>query len=129
MVPNWALYYLVGLATVATIIASQAVISGTFSLTRQAVQLGFFPRLNIIHTSDQEQGQIYIPFINWVLYICVVALIIIFENSSNLAGIYGIAITGMMTIDTILLFFVLWKVWKMKLIFSVFIFIIFLTWK
>ena len=127
MVPNWALYYLVGLATVATIIASQAVISGTFSLTRQAVQLGFFPRLNIIHTSDQEQGQIYIPFINWVLYICVVALIIIFESSSNLAGIYGIAITGMMTIDTILLFFVLWKVWKMKLIFSVFIFIIFLT--
>ena len=127
MVPNWALYYLVVLATVATIIASQAVISGTFSLTRQAVQLGFFPRLNIIHTSDQEQGQIYIPFINWVLYICVVALIVIFESSSNLAGIYGIAITGMMTIDTILLFFVLWKVWKMKLILSVFIFIIFLA--
>ncbi len=108
---------LVLLATCATIIASQAVISGAFSVTQQAIQLGFIPRLRITHTSESAAGQIYIPVINWALMIMVILLVITFQSSSNLAAAYGIAVTGAMAIDTILLavvFFTLWKwpAWK-----------------
>jgi KUP system potassium uptake protein len=99
---RWALYYLVGLATVATVIASQAVISGAFSLTRQAVQLGYMPRLEIIHTSEEEIGQIYIPSVNWFLMFSTIALVIGFQKSTNLAGAYGVAVTTTMVITTIL---------------------------
>lgn len=108
---------LVLLATCATIIASQAVISGAFSVTQQAIQLGFIPRLRITHTSESAAGQIYIPVINWALMIMVILLVVTFQSSSNLAAAYGIAVTGAMAIDTILLgvvFFTLWKwpAWK-----------------
>lgn len=99
---RWALYYLVGLATVATVIASQAVISGAFSLTRQAVQLGYMPRLEIIHTSEAEIGQIYIPSVNWFLMFSTIALVLGFQKSTNLAGAYGVAVTTTMVITTIL---------------------------
>ncbi|HUF21145.1 MAG TPA: potassium transporter Kup [Burkholderiales bacterium] len=112
MAPEWALYPLVGLATAATVIASQAVISGTYSLTRQAIQLGYCPRLDIFHTSESEIGQIYMPWINWTLLLAVIALVIGFGSSSNLASAYGVAVTGMMTIDTILAFFVITTLWK-----------------
>ncbi len=100
------------IALLATIIASQAVISGAFSLTQQAIQLGFIPRLRILHTSESAAGQIYIPFINWGLMIMVLALVIFFKSSSNLAAAYGIAVTGAMFIDTILLAVVLLSLWK-----------------
>ncbi|HVF83346.1 MAG TPA: potassium transporter Kup [Sphingomicrobium sp.] len=108
---------LVLLATCATVIASQAVISGAFSVTQQAIQLGFIPRLRITHTSETAAGQIYIPVINWALMVMVILLVITFQSSSNLAAAYGIAVTGAMAIDTILLgvvFFSLWKwpAWK-----------------
>ncbi len=106
MAPDWALYPLVGLATLATIIASQAVISGVFSLTRQAVQLGQLPRFNIVQTSRDSYGQIYIPFINWSLMIATIGLVIGFQNSSNLAAAYGVAVSLDMVITTILAFFV-----------------------
>ena len=93
------------LATLATVIASQAVISGAFSVARQAVQMGLLPRMLIVHTSGHEQGQIYVPFTNWTLYLAVVALVVGFQNSSNLAAAYGIAVTGTMLIDTVLLGF------------------------
>lgn len=112
MAPDWALIPLVAMATVATVIASQAVISGAFSVARQAIQMGFLPRMLIVHTSDQAQGQIYVPFTNWTLYLAVVALVIGFENSSNLAAAYGIAVTGTMTIDTILIAFVMVLMWR-----------------
>ncbi len=112
MVPHWALYPVIILATLATVIASQAVISGTYSLTRQAIQLGYCPRLNIHHTSESEIGQVYIPWINWALLLGVVTLIIGFGSSNNLANAYGVAITGMMAIDTILVFFVVTSLWK-----------------
>lgn len=105
---------LVILATCATFIASQAVISGAFSITHQAMQLGFIPRLSTRHTSEHEVGQIYIPFVNWALMTGVIVLVLVFQNSSNLASAYGIAVTGAMLIDTCLmtvLLFVLWK-WK-----------------
>ncbi|MEX0960821.1 MAG: potassium transporter Kup [Burkholderiales bacterium] len=112
MAPEWALLPLVGLATAATVIASQAVISGTYSLTRQAIQLGYCPRLDIFHTSESEIGQIYMPWINWTLMLAVIGLVIGFGSSSNLASAYGVAVTGMMTIDTILAFFVITTLWK-----------------
>ncbi len=112
MVPQWALYPVIALATLSTVIASQAVISGTFSLTRQAIQLGYCPRLNILHTSESEIGQIYMPWVNWALLAGVIGLILGFGSSSNLAGAYGVAITGMMTIDTILVFIVVTTLWK-----------------
>ena len=87
------------LATLAAIIASQAVISGAYSMTKQAIQLGFVPRLSILHTSETEHGQIYIPFVNWVLMISVILLVLTFRNSSNLASAYGIAVTGAMRLD------------------------------
>ena len=111
MAPDWALYPMIALATAATVIASQAVISGAFSVTRQAIQLGYAPRMETLHTSDKAAGQIYIPFINWSLLIGVVALVIGFESSSNLAAAYGIAVTGTMAIDTILAFVVVRALW------------------
>jgi KUP system potassium uptake protein len=112
MVPSWALYPMVVLATLATVIASQAVISGAYSLTRQAIQLGYCPRLAIRHTSEKEMGQVYMPWINWALLSAVLILVLGFRSSSALASAYGIAVTGTMAIDTILLFFVITRIWK-----------------
>lgn len=105
---------LVGLATVATFIASQAVISGAFSITQQAIQMGYIPRLSIRHTSETEGGQIYIPFVNWSLMVAVILLVLTFQTSSNLANAYGIAVTGAVTIDTLLMAVLLIGVWKWK---------------
>ena len=104
LAPSWGLYPLVALASAATIIASQAVISGAFSITRQAVQLGYLPRLRVLHTSAGEIGQVYVPSINAALLVAVAVLIFIFETSDNLGAAYGITVTGMMTITTILAF-------------------------
>lgn len=112
MSPKWMLAPLVVLSAIATVIASQALISGVFSITRQAVQLGFFPRISIIHTSSKEIGQIFVPFINWSLFVGVVWLIISFKTSSNLAAAYGIAVTTTMVITTVLAFFVATEKWK-----------------
>lgn len=103
------------LATLATIIASQAVISGAYSITRQIIQLGFLPRMRILHTSASESGQIYIPAINWMLLVAVILTVIAFQNSSAIASAYGIAVTGTMLITTILTFFVLYYHWKYPL--------------
>jgi KUP system potassium uptake protein len=111
MVPSWALLPLVLLATAATVIASQAVISGAFSLARQCVQLGFLPRLETRHTSEHEIGQIYAPQVNWMLMAGVIALVVGFRSSSSLASAYGIAVTGTMAIDGILFWFVARRVW------------------
>src|ERR1019366_4726193 len=94
--PSWALYPIIVLATAATIIASQAVISGAFSMTKQAVQLGFLPRIPIVHTSTHEIGQVYVPFINLSLYAAVVFLVVFFKSSDNLASAYGIAVASTM---------------------------------
>ena len=102
LAPDWALFPLVILSALATVIASQAVISGVFSLTRQAVQLGFMPRLDIQHTSDMEIGQIYIPLVNWALLTAVIVVVLTFQSSSHLAAAYGIAVTGTMVITAIL---------------------------
>jgi len=102
LVPSWALYPVVGIATAATVVASQALISGAFSLTQQAVQLGFSPRVTIRHTSHTEIGQIYIPEVNWALGIACVALVLGFQSSSRLAAAYGIAVTGTMSVTTLL---------------------------
>ncbi|MCC7045341.1 MAG: potassium transporter Kup [Alphaproteobacteria bacterium] len=115
MAPTWALYPMVALATLATIIASQAVISGAFSISRQAVQLGLCPRMEVRHTSEAEIGQIYIPQINWGLMVCIVLLILMFQSSSNLASAYGIAVTGCLMIDTIQAFVVVQVVWGWSL--------------
>ncbi|PWC19408.1 low affinity potassium transporter Kup [Brenneria corticis] len=111
LAPAWALIPLMVLATLATIIASQAVISGVFSLTRQAVRLGYLPPMRIVHTSDMESGQIYIPVVNWLLYIAVVIVIVSFEHSSRLAAAYGIAVTGTMVLTSILFCTVAIKNW------------------
>jgi len=103
---------LVILATMATVIASQAVISGAFSVTQQAIQLGFMPRLRIEHTSASSAGQIYIPAVNWALMIMVILLVLFFKTSSNLAAAYGIAVSGAMSIDSVLIAFVLFSLWK-----------------
>ncbi|MFN6171532.1 MAG: potassium transporter Kup [Burkholderiales bacterium] len=118
MAPNWALLPMVGLAACATVIASQAVISGAFSLTKQAIQLGYLPRFNIQHTNEKESGQIYIPFINWGLLIGIITLVIIFKNSSNLAAAYGIAVMLTMTNDTLLLLVVMDYIWKLSRFFA-----------
>ena len=110
--PEWALLPIVLLATVATIIASQAVITGAFSLTRQAVQLGFLPRLTVRHTSEEMAGQIYLPQVNWLLFAGVLFVVSLFQTSSNLAAAYGVAVTADMVITSIMGFFVLWRVWK-----------------
>lgn len=114
MAPSWLLYPLVALATAATCIASQAVISGAFSLTRQAVQLGYCPRLQILHTSAKEIGQIFIPALNWALMIATIMLVLRFETSSNLAAAYGVAVTTTMVITTILLYVVARDFWRWK---------------
>jgi KUP system potassium uptake protein len=110
--PSWALYPAVGLATAATVIASQAVISGVFSVTKQAIQLGFLPRMQIKHTSDRKIGQIYIPFVNWTLLAAVIMAVLGFGSSSSLASAYGVAVTATMVIETILTFFVLRYAWN-----------------
>ncbi|TMJ74000.1 MAG: potassium transporter Kup [Alphaproteobacteria bacterium] len=104
LVPNWGLYPLVALSSIATIIASQAVISGAFSLSRQAVQLGYLPRLEVRHTSATEIGQVYVPPINWGLLLAVIILVLFFRSSDNLGAAYGIAVSGMMLITTGLAF-------------------------
>ena len=111
MVPDWALYPAVVMASLATVIASQAVISGVFSLTRQAVQLGFLPRTRIIHTSSEEVGQIYIPSVNWLLLAATVTLVVGFRRSTNLASAYGIAISVTMIITTLLAYVVSRHCW------------------
>lgn len=112
LAPKWGLLPLVILSTVATVIASQALISGVFSITRQAIQLGYWPRIQIIHTSSREIGQIYIPFMNWAMFAGVVWLVLTFKTSTNLAAAYGIAVTGTMIITTILAYEVSRKSWK-----------------
>ncbi len=115
LAPSWALIPLVVLATCATVIASQAVISGTFSLSRAAIQMGYCPRLQIEHTSERQIGQIYVPFINWSLLIAVILLVVTFRKSDNLAAAYGIAVTLAMLIDSILIYTVMVRLWKWPL--------------
>jgi KUP system potassium uptake protein len=112
LAPGWALLPLVALSTLATVIASQAVISGAFSLTRQAIQLGYIPRMQIQHTSSHEQGQIYIPAVNWALMVGVVLLVLGFESSGALASAYGVAVTGTMLMTTLLVSTVMLLLWK-----------------
>jgi KUP system potassium uptake protein len=113
--PEWALPFMVVLATVATVVAAQAVISGTFSLTRQAIQLGLLPRFGITHTSEAISGQIYLPRVNWMLLIAVVIVVLAFHSSSNLAAAYGVAVTAAMVITTLLAIFVVWRYWNWPL--------------
>ncbi|MFZ2447234.1 MAG: KUP/HAK/KT family potassium transporter [Syntrophobacteraceae bacterium] len=112
LVPRPLLYPMVGLATIATVIASQAMISGAFSLTRQAVQLGYFPRVTIIHTSETTEGQIYIPEVNWVMMIVCITLVLVFRGSSGLAGAYGVAVTANMGLTSVVYFFVATETWN-----------------
>ncbi|HEU0052383.1 MAG TPA: KUP/HAK/KT family potassium transporter, partial [Longimicrobium sp.] len=112
MVPGWALYPVVVVATLAAVIASQALITGAYSLTMQAVQLGYMPRVRVDHTSSRERGQIYIPSINWVLMASCIALTLGFQNSSNVAAAYGVAVTTTMVVTTLLLFTVERERWK-----------------
>ncbi len=112
LAPDWAVAFLVVIATVATVIASQALISGVFSLTRQAVQLGYCPRIQIIHTSSREIGQIYIPAVNWSLFVGVIWLVFEFGSSSRLASAYGVAVTATMVITTLLAWLVSVRLWK-----------------
>lgn len=111
MAPDWALIPLVGLATLATVIASQALITGAFSVTKQVIQLGYLPRLNIQHTSVRDTGQIYMPLVNWGLFVAIVLAVVMFRSSSNLAAAYGIAVTLDMLITTTLTFFVIRYGW------------------
>ncbi len=112
MFPDWALIPMVGLATVATVIASQAVITGAYSLTRQAIQLGLLPRFEIRHTSESHSGQIFIPRVNLLLLISVVLLVLLFRSSAALASAYGISVTGTMVVTAMMGFVVIWRVWK-----------------
>lgn len=121
MAPDWAIIPMVILATLATIIASQAVISGAFSMTRQAVRMGYLPNMKILHTSADEAGQIYMPFINWALFVCILVVIVMFGESAKLGAAYGIAVTGTMAITTILACYVAaynwqWPMWLVKII-------------
>ena len=115
LAPSWALLPLVLLSTAATVIASQAVITGAFSLARQAIQLGLLPRLEIVHTSDMQEGQIFIPRVNRILLLGVLALVLLFRSSDALANAYGIAVAGTMVATTALAFFVVWKLWRWPL--------------
>lgn len=112
LAPKWALIPLVGLATAAAVIASQALISGVYSLTMQAIQLGFLPRLAIEHTSERERGQIYIPHINWALMVACLALVLAFRSSSNLTAAYGVGVTLTMIIDSVLFYFAARRLWN-----------------
>ncbi len=113
--PDWALYPMVALATMATVIASQATISGAYSLTRQAIQLGYLPRMSVLQTSAKEAGQIYMPAVNWILLTVVLAAVLGFGSSSSLASAYGVAITGTMLATTFLTFFVIRYIWGYNL--------------
>ena len=115
MAPDWALLPLVALATLATVIASQALITGAFSVTKQAIQMGYLPRLRIEHTSVRDTGQIYLPFVNWALFVTIVLAVVMFRSSSNLAAAYGIAVCTDMLITTILTFYVIRYGWKYPL--------------
>lgn len=119
LAPAWTLVPMVLLATAATIIASQAVISGAYSIANQSVQMGFLPRMEIRQTSDRAQGQIYVPFTNWILYLAVVFLVFAFQSSNNLAAAYGIAVTGTMTITTMLIAFVIVMQWRWSLLIAI----------
>ena len=126
MAPGWALYPLIAVATAAAVIASQALITGAFSLTMQAVQLGFSPRLTIRHTSETTRGQIYLPLVNWALMLCCIALVLGFKTSSNLAAAYGVSITSTMLITTILFYVVArwqwkWNAWAAGVLVAVFL--------
>ncbi|MBJ9954101.1 MULTISPECIES: potassium transporter Kup [unclassified Acinetobacter] len=112
LVPEWGLYPMIALATAAAVIASQAVITGVFSMANQAIQLRYLPRLTVHHTSDVEQGQIYLPFINWILFVSILLLIVIFQNSANLANAYGVAVTMTMLCDTILIAILAYGFWR-----------------
>jgi len=122
LAPPWALFPLVVLSTIATVIASQAVISGAYSITQQAMQLGYSPRMAIQHTSSRQIGQIYLPGINWALFLGVVVLVLGFESSTNLGAAYGIAVTGTMAATTILAYIVARSVWKWGAVVSVVLF-------
>jgi len=115
MQPDWALLPMVALATVATVIASQAVITGAYSLVRQAMHLNLLPRLEVRHTSEEIAGQIFMPQVNFLLLICVLLLVVGFKSSSALSAAYGIAVTGEMLVTAILLFIVMWRLWKWNL--------------
>ena len=112
MFPSWALWPIVLLTTAATVIASQAVITGAYSLTRQAIQLGLLPRFSIRHTSREVAGQIYLPRINWVLLGAVLLLVVVFKSSSALTAAYGVAVTATMITTSLMAFFVIWKLWR-----------------
>jgi len=115
MTPPWALLPLVGLATLATVIASQALITGAFSVTKQVIQLGYLPRFQVLHTSIKETGQIYMPLVNWGLFVAIVLAVMLFKSSSNLAAAYGIAVTLDMLITSVLTFFVIRYTWRYPL--------------
>jgi KUP system potassium uptake protein len=115
MFPSWSLWPIVVLSTMATIIASQAVITGAYSITRQAVQLGLLPRFSILHTSESVAGQIYLPRVNGLLLVAVLLITAIFQNSSALAAAYGVAVTATMIVTSVMAFFVIWKVWRWKM--------------
>jgi KUP system potassium uptake protein len=127
LVPAWALYPMIVLATLATVIASQALISGTFSVVRQAIQLGYLPRMQIVHTSDRTEGQIFIPLVNRAMLLAVIAVVLGFGSSSNLAIAYGVSVTGTMLISTVLLVILArarwrlpgWQVWPLAVMFVV----------
>jgi len=127
LAPSWALYPLLVLSTLATVIASQAVISGAFSITRQAIQLGYCPRMKILHTSGEEMGQVYLPAVNWLLMAAVFILVISFHSSSALASAYGIAVTGTMIVTTMLAFIVIQALWQWKTYTSVIFLTVFMT--
>ncbi|MEY3288793.1 MAG: hypothetical protein RLZZ419_1035 [Pseudomonadota bacterium] len=127
LAPTWAMYPLLVLSTLATVIASQAVISGAFSMTKQAIQLGYCPRMNILHTSGEEQGQVYIPAINWLLMVSVFVLVLSFKSSSALASAYGLAVTGTMMATTLLAFIVIQALWQWSKYTSMAFLSIFLT--
>jgi KUP system potassium uptake protein len=111
MAPDWFLLPLVGLATAATVIASQAVITGVYSITQQAIQLGYAPRMELRHTSGIQMGQIYMPGVNWMMLLGVIALVLAFKSSTNLAAAYGIAVTGTMIITTLFAYLVACRQW------------------
>lgn len=128
LAPDWGVYPLVGLASAATVIASQAVISGAFSITRQAVQLGYLPRMQVRHTSEQTIGQVYVPAMNGIMLVAVVATVLGFRSSDALGGAYGIAVTGTMSVTTILAFVHLrlgagWRLWQLIPLFMLFLFV------
>jgi len=127
MAPSWTLIPILILATMATIIASQAVITGSFSLTKQAIQLGYLPRLRIVHTSSTHIGQIYVPMVNWLLIIATIGLVLGFQSSSKLAAAYGVAVTSTMTVTSILFYFVARNKWGWPRFWTLLLLAVFLT--